>query len=66
MANTNLDSCQPRMELKNKEPLRLIRSKEILRKRRDLDGPATVYLQVLGASSRDNPASIYVFSEFNR
>lgn len=66
MANTNLDSCQPQMKVKSKERLRLIKSKEILSKRRDLDGPATVYLQVLGAGSRDNPASIYLFSEFNR
>ena len=29
-------------------------------------GPSTVYLQVVGAGSRDNAASLYVFSDYNR
>lgn len=48
---------------KQKEPLRRVKTKE---KRRDVHGPSTVYLQVVGAGSRDNSASIYVFSEYNR
>uniref|UniRef100_A0A3Q0RM82 Zinc phosphodiesterase ELAC protein 2 n=1 Tax=Amphilophus citrinellus TaxID=61819 RepID=A0A3Q0RM82_AMPCI len=48
---------------KQKEPLRRLRTKE---KRRDVHGPSTVYLQVVGAGSRDNAASVYVFSEYNR
>ncbi|XP_078257062.1 zinc phosphodiesterase ELAC protein 2 isoform X2 [Rhinoraja longicauda] len=32
----------------------------------DVHGPATVYLQVVGAGSRDGGASLYVFSEYNR
>lgn len=66
MASTSPESWQPPRKVKKKEPLRLIKSKESRSKRSDLNGPATVYLQVLGAGSRDNPASIYVFSEFNR
>uniref|UniRef100_A0A8C5QS61 Zinc phosphodiesterase ELAC protein 2 n=1 Tax=Leptobrachium leishanense TaxID=445787 RepID=A0A8C5QS61_9ANUR len=44
---------------------RHIKSRE---KRRGVEqhGPATVYLQVVGAGSRDSGASLYVFSEFNR
>lgn len=57
---------EPPRRVRKKEPLRLIRSKESRSKRPGLDGPATVFLQVLGAGSRDNPASVYVFSEFNR
>ncbi|TNM97165.1 hypothetical protein fugu_015321 [Takifugu bimaculatus] len=66
MASTSPESWQPQRKVKKKEPLRLIKSKESRSKRTDLNGPSTVYLQVLGAGSRDNPASIYVFSEFNR
>lgn len=51
---------------RHKEPLRRVKNKESREKRRDQNGPATVYLQVVGAGSRDNPASLYVFSEFNR
>lgn len=47
---------------KQKEPLRRLKTKE----HRDTHGPATVYLQVVGAGSRDNGASLYVFSEYNR
>lgn len=48
-----------------KDTLRHFRSKEN-RKRTDIPGPATVYVQVVGAGSRDNDASLYVFSEYNR
>ncbi|XP_022595167.1 zinc phosphodiesterase ELAC protein 2 [Seriola dumerili] len=48
---------------KHKEPLRRLKTKS---KRGDLHGPSTVYLQVVGAGSRDNAASLYVFSEYNR
>lgn len=45
--------------------LRFFKSKEN-RKRVDVSGPATFYIQVVGAGSRDNDASLYVFSEHNR
>uniref|UniRef100_A0A7N6AIQ8 Zinc phosphodiesterase ELAC protein 2 n=1 Tax=Anabas testudineus TaxID=64144 RepID=A0A7N6AIQ8_ANATE len=51
---------------KHKEPLRRMKTKENRNKRGDLHGPSTVYLQVVGAGSRDNAASLYVFSEYNR
>lgn len=50
---------------KQKEPLRRLKTKES-RSRRDVHGPSTVYVQVVGAGSRDNAASLYVFSEYNR
>ncbi|XP_042361734.1 zinc phosphodiesterase ELAC protein 2 isoform X2 [Plectropomus leopardus] len=50
---------------KQKEPLRRFKTKE-KRENRENQGPSTVYLQVLGAGSRDNAATLYVFSEFNR
>lgn len=48
---------------KQKEPLRRVKTKE---KRGDVHGPSTVYVQVVGAGSRDSAASVYVFSEYNR
>lgn len=51
---------------KQKEPLRRVKTKESRVRRGDANGPATVYLQVVGAGSRDNAACVYVFSEFNR
>ncbi|RVE69971.1 hypothetical protein OJAV_G00083280 [Oryzias javanicus] len=51
---------------KQKEPLRRVKTKESRVRRGDANGPATVYLQVVGAGSRDNSACVYVFSEFNR
>uniref|UniRef100_A0A3P8TN26 Zinc phosphodiesterase ELAC protein 2 n=1 Tax=Amphiprion percula TaxID=161767 RepID=A0A3P8TN26_AMPPE len=66
-----LESCYfnnfpgPR-KAKHKEPLRRVKTKESRGKRGDSHGPSTVYLQVVGAGSRDNAASLYVFSEFNR
>uniref|UniRef100_A0A672Z489 Zinc phosphodiesterase ELAC protein 2 n=1 Tax=Sphaeramia orbicularis TaxID=375764 RepID=A0A672Z489_9TELE len=49
-----------------KEPLRRLKTKESRSKRGDTHGPSTVYVQVVGAGSRDNAASLYVFSEYNR
>ncbi|XP_069572198.1 zinc phosphodiesterase ELAC protein 2 [Brachyistius frenatus] len=49
-----------------KEPLRRVKIKESRSKRGEQLGPSTVYLQVAGTGSRDNPASLYVFSEYNR
>ncbi|KAM7387533.1 hypothetical protein PAMA_009920 [Pampus argenteus] len=51
---------------KQKEPLRIVKTKEQRRKRGDVHGPNTVYLQVVGAGSRGSPASLYLFSEYNR
>ncbi|CAL1587575.1 unnamed protein product [Knipowitschia caucasica] len=56
----------PQKRLKQKEPLRRTKAKETRLKRGDVHGPSTVYVQVLGSGSRDNAASLYVFSEFNR
>ncbi|XP_075942704.1 zinc phosphodiesterase ELAC protein 2 isoform X1 [Anarhichas minor] len=50
----------------HKEPLRRVKTKENRVKRGDVHGPSTVYVQVVGAGSRDNAASLYVFSEYNR
>uniref|UniRef100_A0A8C7P1I7 Zinc phosphodiesterase ELAC protein 2 n=1 Tax=Oncorhynchus mykiss TaxID=8022 RepID=A0A8C7P1I7_ONCMY len=49
-----------------KETLRHVKSREQRKRGVDVHGPATVYAQVVGAGSRDNGASLYVFSEFNR
>lgn len=57
---------RPRKKNKQKEPLRRTKTKESRMKRGDGHGPSTVYVQVVGAGSRDNPASLYVFSEYNR
>lgn len=51
---------------KQKEPLRRVKTKEDRVRRGEGHGPSTVYVQVVGAGSRDNSASLYVFSEFNR
>ncbi|KAM8845937.1 zinc phosphodiesterase ELAC protein 2 [Spinachia spinachia] len=51
---------------KQKEPLRRVKTKEDRVRRGEGYGPSTVYVQVLGAGSRDNSASLYVFSEYNR
>ncbi|XP_057673792.1 zinc phosphodiesterase ELAC protein 2 isoform X2 [Corythoichthys intestinalis] len=48
------------------KPLRMLKSKESRNKHGEVHSPATVYVQVVGAGSRDNAASLYVFSEFNR
>uniref|UniRef100_A0A3Q3GT16 Zinc phosphodiesterase ELAC protein 2 n=1 Tax=Kryptolebias marmoratus TaxID=37003 RepID=A0A3Q3GT16_KRYMA len=56
----------PGPKKKQTDPLRRLKTKENRSKRGDVHGPATVYVQVLGAGSRDHSASIYVFSEFNR
>uniref|UniRef100_A0A4W6FJB6 Zinc phosphodiesterase ELAC protein 2 n=1 Tax=Lates calcarifer TaxID=8187 RepID=A0A4W6FJB6_LATCA len=55
------------LKARQKEPLRRLKIRENRNKRGfDDHGPSTVYLQVVGAGSRDNAASLYVFSEFNR
>ncbi|XP_029943479.1 zinc phosphodiesterase ELAC protein 2 [Salarias fasciatus] len=51
---------------RQREPLRRVKTKESRGKRRDQHGPSTVFLQVVGAGTRDSPAAVYVFSEFNR
>uniref|UniRef100_A0A673HUI1 Zinc phosphodiesterase ELAC protein 2 n=1 Tax=Sinocyclocheilus rhinocerous TaxID=307959 RepID=A0A673HUI1_9TELE len=48
-----------------RDTLRRVKMKEN-RRQGELHGPTTVYVQVLGAGSRDNGASLYVFSEYNR
>ncbi|XP_036409388.1 zinc phosphodiesterase ELAC protein 2 [Megalops cyprinoides] len=48
-----------------KETLRHVKNRE-QRKHVDLHGPSNVYVQVVGAGSRENGPSIYVFSEYNR
>ncbi|KAI3359484.1 hypothetical protein L3Q82_013880 [Scortum barcoo] len=49
-----------------KETLRRLKIKESRSRRGDLHGPAIVYVQVVGSGSRDSPAALYVFSEYNR
>nr|XP_046270142.1 zinc phosphodiesterase ELAC protein 2 [Scatophagus argus] len=51
---------------KQKETLRRVKIKECRAKQWSLHGPSTVYLQVIGAGSRDSCASLYVFSDYNR
>lgn len=56
-----------RTQKKGTTPLRRTKTKEARQKSRGaVIGPNTVYVQVVGAGSRDNAASIYVFSEYNR
>ncbi|KAL0993355.1 hypothetical protein UPYG_G00106540 [Umbra pygmaea] len=59
----NLGSKKPRPP---KETLRHVKTREQRKRGVDVHGPATVYAQVVGAGSRDNGPSLYVFSEFNR
>lgn len=66
VANMNPQGSQSSRKARHKEPLRRVKNKENQSKRMDLLGPSTVYLQVVGAGSRDNPASLYMFSENNR
>ncbi|XP_074552533.1 zinc phosphodiesterase ELAC protein 2 [Halichoeres trimaculatus] len=67
MASNNNEMNNPRMKkAKQKEPLRRLKTKESRARKGDTHGPSTVYVQVVGAGSRDNAASLYVFSEFNR
>lgn len=61
--NGNMEGRQNK-KAKQKDPLRRTKSKQ--QQRWGVHGANTVYLQVVGAGSRDNSASIYVFSEFNR
>ncbi|KAG1929992.1 zinc phosphodiesterase ELAC protein 2 [Pimephales promelas] len=48
-----------------KDTLRHVKTRDN-RRQGELHGPSTVYVQVAGAGSRDNGASLYVFSEYNR
>uniref|UniRef100_A0AAY5E9R0 Zinc phosphodiesterase ELAC protein 2 n=1 Tax=Electrophorus electricus TaxID=8005 RepID=A0AAY5E9R0_ELEEL len=48
-----------------KDTLRHVRMREH-RRPGEQRGPSTAYVQVVGAGSRDNGASLYVFSEYNR
>lgn len=67
MASNNNEVNNLRMKkAKQKEPLRRLKTKESRARKGDTHGPSTVYVQVVGAGSRDNAASLYVFSEFNR
>ncbi|XP_054463315.1 zinc phosphodiesterase ELAC protein 2 [Anoplopoma fimbria] len=71
MATFNTNTPETRQPLgpkkaKQKEPLRRVKTKENRGRRGEVHGPSTVYLQVVGAGSRDNSASLYVFSEYNR
>ncbi|XP_051888754.1 zinc phosphodiesterase ELAC protein 2 [Pristis pectinata] len=54
-----------RREKPPKDILRHIKSRE-KRRHGDVHGPSTVYLQVVATGSRENGASLYVFSEYNR
>ncbi|KAM9345998.1 zinc phosphodiesterase ELAC protein 2 [Symphorus nematophorus] len=66
---TGMGTGQPlglKHRAKQKEQLRRVKTKENRSRRVDLHGPSTVYVQVVGAGSRDNASSLYVFSEFNR
>uniref|UniRef100_A0A665TJJ6 Zinc phosphodiesterase ELAC protein 2 n=1 Tax=Echeneis naucrates TaxID=173247 RepID=A0A665TJJ6_ECHNA len=63
--NNNINNNNNK-KAKQKEPLRRLKTKEGRSKRGDVHGPSTVYLQVVGAGTRDNAASLYVFSEYNR
>uniref|UniRef100_A0A8C1LKT2 Zinc phosphodiesterase ELAC protein 2 n=1 Tax=Cyprinus carpio TaxID=7962 RepID=A0A8C1LKT2_CYPCA len=48
-----------------RDTLRRVKVKEN-RRQGELNGPSSVYVQVVGAGSRDSGASLYVFSEYNR
>ncbi|XP_019745505.1 zinc phosphodiesterase ELAC protein 2 [Hippocampus comes] len=62
----NNNKMEKRLAKQQAKPLRRLKGKESRNKRGDVHGPATVYVQVVGAGSRDNAASLYVFSEYNR
>ncbi|XP_030646076.1 zinc phosphodiesterase ELAC protein 2 isoform X2 [Chanos chanos] len=67
MASNAADNQRQRSKKskQTKDTLRHVRSKET-RRHGENTGPSTVYVQVVGAGSRDNGASLYVFSEYNR
>uniref|UniRef100_A0A8C0YII8 Zinc phosphodiesterase ELAC protein 2 n=1 Tax=Cyprinus carpio carpio TaxID=630221 RepID=A0A8C0YII8_CYPCA len=61
-------SDQPQSNLHSRpvrDTLRRVKVKEN-RRQGELNGPSSVYVQVVGAGSRDSGASLYVFSEYNR
>ncbi|XP_029293167.1 zinc phosphodiesterase ELAC protein 2 isoform X2 [Cottoperca gobio] len=59
--NNNPETRQPLGFQKAKQ-----KTKEKLKRNVETHESATVYVQVVGAGSRDNAASLYVFSDFNR
>ncbi|KAF5890065.1 zinc phosphodiesterase ELAC protein 2 [Clarias magur] len=59
------DAVRNRKPKPPKDTLRHVRSRES-RKHAELHGPSTVYAQAVGAGARENGASLYVFSEYNR
>lgn len=67
-AGTDAPERQPPgpRKAKRKDPLRSVKTKENRSQRTELHGPTTVYVQVVGAGSRDSPPALYVFSDFNR
>lgn len=67
-ADNNPETRQPLGPKKGrqKEPLRRVKTKDNRSKRMEVHSPSTVYVQVVGAGSRDNAASLFVFSEYNR
>uniref|UniRef100_A0A667X2J9 Zinc phosphodiesterase ELAC protein 2 n=1 Tax=Myripristis murdjan TaxID=586833 RepID=A0A667X2J9_9TELE len=60
------DMATSARKAKQRDTLRRVKVKEARSRRGDVQGPATVYLQVVGAGSRDSAPSVYLFSEFNR
>ncbi|KAK3525372.1 hypothetical protein QTP86_031246 [Hemibagrus guttatus] len=64
-SDMDTDASRNRKPRPPKDTLRHVRSRES-RKHADLHGPSTVYVQVVGAGARENGASLYVFSEYNR
>lgn len=60
------EPLRPRKPKPPKEPLRHVRSKQNRKPTTELHGPATVFIQVIGAGSRGTGASLHVFSEYNR
>ncbi|XP_077415133.1 zinc phosphodiesterase ELAC protein 2 isoform X2 [Vanacampus margaritifer] len=57
---------QKKLAKQQAKPLRWLKTKESRRKSYEVHSPSTVYVQVVGAGSRDNAASLYVFSDSNR
>uniref|UniRef100_A0A667XB16 Zinc phosphodiesterase ELAC protein 2 n=1 Tax=Myripristis murdjan TaxID=586833 RepID=A0A667XB16_9TELE len=57
------DMATSARKAKQRDTLRRVKVKEARSRRGDVQGPATVYLQVVGAGSRDSAPSVYLFSE---
>ncbi|KAM9843204.1 zinc phosphodiesterase ELAC protein 2 isoform 2-T2 [Aulostomus maculatus] len=56
----------PPKKAKHNKPLRWLKSREIRIQRGDNNAPSVAYLQVLGAGSRGNAASLFFFTDTNR